>query len=218
MAFLQNILGRLVHGGETEDPDPPAHFANVVIFGEAGVGKSSLINLITGLGRAQTSPDVNPCTGHNHGYGVTIGHRAFKIWDTVGLDSGGWFRARLAAWNLKRFLSQMLERNKLGLLVYCVRASRATVTTLNHYETFYSKVCGEYAVPIVVVLTGCERLDDMDSWWEENGYRYSDLAFRGHACVTTLPDTPNDTALQRKRAYSRRVVHDLIYQHCLPLE
>ena len=201
-----------------QDPDPSAHFANVVLFGEAGVGKSSLINLITSQDRARTSPDVNPCTGNNHGYNVTIGHCAFKIWDTVGLGSGGWFRARLAAWNLKLFLSQMLEKNELGLLVYCVRASRAKETTFKHYETFYSKVCGESTVPIVVVLTECERLNDMDSWWRENGDRYGELAFCGHACVTALPDTPGDPALQQKRAYSLRVVHGLISQHCLPRE
>ena len=200
-----------------QDPDPSAHFPNVVIFGEAGVGKSSLINLIIGQDQVQTSSDARPCTGHIHGYNVTIDRRPFKIWDTVGLDGGGWISARLAAWNLKLFLSQMLKRNELGLLVYCVRASRVTATIRRHYETFYSQVCGESTVPIVIVLNGCER-QDMDSWWEENGHGYSNFAFRGHACTTTLPNTPNDTTLQDRRAYSRRVVHRLISQHCLPRE
>ncbi|KAL4063898.1 hypothetical protein V8B97DRAFT_652399 [Scleroderma yunnanense] len=216
MQVLQMILGKPFFG--QENASSPVHFSNVVIFGETGVGKSSLINLITnGSAQARTSSDAVPCTENKHAYNVTIDDRAFKIWDTVGLDSGGWIRPWFEEWKLKRFLSQMLEREELGLLVYCMRGSRAKKAIKRHYQAFCSEVRGA-SVPVVVVVTCLERHPgDLEGWWNNNSDNFSSygLTFDGHACVTTLPDNSSGLDLREKLSSSYRAVRTLISQHCL---
>lgn len=195
----------------------PPH--NVVIFGEAGVGKSSLVNLIIGSNRAGTSSDAVACTQRNQEYEVTIDNRKFRIWDTVGLDSGtfNWLPAAFAERPLKHFLSKLFKKGEVDLLIYCVRASRATRALVRHYQTFYSTIC-EGAVPVVVVITCLENATgEMENWWaknEENFRRYG-MSFAGHACVTTLGEEQCDSAaLRERRTSSRRTVHALISTTC----
>ncbi|KAI6121368.1 P-loop containing nucleoside triphosphate hydrolase protein [Pisolithus sp. B1] len=195
----------------------PAH--NVIIFGEAGVGKSSLINLIIGSKRAETSADAVACTKRNQEYEVTIDSRKFRIWDTVGLDSGtfNWLPAAFAERPLKQFLSKLFKKGEVDLLVYCVRASRATRALVRHYQTFYSTIC-EGAVPVVVVITCLENASgEMDSWWTKNAenFRRYGMSFAGQACVTTLGEDQCDSAsLRERRASSQRAVHELISTTC----
>ncbi|KAI6032804.1 P-loop containing nucleoside triphosphate hydrolase protein [Pisolithus orientalis] len=204
-----------------EQSGQPVH--NVIIFGETGVGKSSLVNLIVGSNGAETSSDAVACTARNQGYEVTINNRKFRVWDTVGLDSGtfNWLPATFAERPLKRFLSKLFKKGEVDLLVYCVRASRATRALVRHYQTFYSTVC-RAAVPVVVVITCLENSSgEMDNWWTKNAgnFRNCGMYFAGHACVTTLADEHCDSAmLQERRASSRRAVHDLISRTCVPYE
>lgn len=154
---------------------------------------------------------------------MTIGDQKFKIWDTVGLDGGtfGRIHATLAERNLKKFLSKFLKKGELDLLVYCVRASRATQALVRHYKTFYSSVC-KSSIPVVVIVTCLENVPgEMDSWWKKNAPSLGRLGmvFTGHACVTTIPDDPSDAAtLRARREYSRQVVHDLMIDNCRPHE
>ncbi|KIK15328.1 hypothetical protein PISMIDRAFT_328817, partial [Pisolithus microcarpus 441] len=59
---------------------------NVILFGETGVGKSSVINLMAGSLVAEVSSDLGGCTMNSTDYKVTIGSRKITIWDTVGLE------------------------------------------------------------------------------------------------------------------------------------
>ncbi|KAI6044694.1 P-loop containing nucleoside triphosphate hydrolase protein [Pisolithus marmoratus] len=205
----------------SEKSGEPIH--NVIIFGETGVGKSSLVNLITGSNQAATSSDAVACTERNQQYEVVIDNRNFRIWDTVGLDSGTFklLPAAFAERPLKRFLSKLFKKGEVDLLVYCVRASRATRALVRHYQTFYSTIC-KGTVPVVVVITCLENATgDMDDWWTKNAgkFRNCGLSFTGHACVTTLAEDHCDSAtLQERRASSRRAVHNLISTTCVPRE
>ncbi|OAX34960.1 kinase-like protein [Rhizopogon vinicolor AM-OR11-026] len=60
---------------------------NVVVYGEAGAGKSSLINLIMGNDVAMTSPDRIGRTYRHTSCDVTIGEQCFRLWDTPGRHS-----------------------------------------------------------------------------------------------------------------------------------
>ncbi|KIJ67578.1 hypothetical protein HYDPIDRAFT_49525, partial [Hydnomerulius pinastri MD-312] len=126
---------------------------NVVVFGESGVGKSSLVNLIVGSDAAKTSCDANACTVRTEQYDVIIKEKKFKIWDTAGLDGGsfGFNRTTVAGRDLKRFLHKLLKSNDLSLLVYCVRASRATQALVRHYRTIHSLIFPS-GIPMVIVV------------------------------------------------------------------
>ena len=106
---------------------------NVVIFGETGVGKSPLINLIPGLHQAKTSPDADVCTERNQDYKVTIANRKFKIWGTVSLNEGTFSRihAAIAEKNLKYVFSRIYPRKVAFCSAVCMRRGLSRANRLS---------------------------------------------------------------------------------------
>jgi len=62
---------------------------NIVLFGQTGAGKSSVVNLIAGEKIAKVSPDVERCTLHWQEYPVAFDGHTFKVFDTVGFEEPG---------------------------------------------------------------------------------------------------------------------------------
>ncbi|KIJ67479.1 hypothetical protein HYDPIDRAFT_25932 [Hydnomerulius pinastri MD-312] len=61
---------------------------NIVIAGETGVGKSSLINLVVGEDAADTSNDAVGVTTEAKYHSWMVGDQEFRLWDTPGLGEG----------------------------------------------------------------------------------------------------------------------------------
>lgn len=181
----------------------PVTGRNIVIFGETGVGKSSLINLIAGKDIAPTSPDALSCTTEEHAYDVDIRGQRYTLHDTVGFGEGsyGSMPTDVApAKKLKYFLRKMSQEDGLHLLVYCVRGSRATRALRHSYETFAAAIAG-MEVPVVLVVTCIDDLSEAGDWWGRNGKTVEGLGirFNAHACVCTLPgDSYRDRRYQSK--------------------
>lgn len=163
-------------------PDP----ANVVIFGETGAGKSSVINMIVGEEVAETSGSATGCTFESKPHQVEIKGIPLVLWDTSGLNEGdkGKVEAKKAVFQLFRLI-QSLEKDGVSLLVFCFRGPRVTETTIKNYELFYSAFC-QTKVPIVLVATGLEAEGSMDDWWLENKgvFHTQKMKFSGQACIT----------------------------------
>ncbi|KAF7979189.1 hypothetical protein HWV62_43110 [Athelia sp. TMB] len=161
------------------------HPANVIIFGEAGAGKSSLINLIRDDNAATSTSSADGCTFESKSYDVTIGDTNIRLWDTVGLSEGDFGnvdtkRAIAGLYSLATHL-----QNGVSLLVYCIRG-RITQATVTNYMMFYKGIC-QTQVPIVLVITGLEQQEpNMESWWKENEQDFTNegMKFVGHACIT----------------------------------
>jgi len=166
---------------------------NIVIFGESGSGKSSVINAITQAQRAETSSSAAGCTFCYKKHEVEISDENYILFDTVGLDEGtaGTVPAAEAVENLKSLLRELMSprSNGIGLLVYCVRSVRLSRVLLRNYNLFYSVICRK-KVPIVVVVTGLENQEPtMDSWWDANEtvFKKYGIYFEDHACVSLDP-------------------------------
>lgn len=196
---------------------------NVIVFGESGVGKSSIVNLVVGSQVAKTSPDADACTTRTKPYDVNIHGKKYKLWDTAGLDGGsfGLFRAAIAERNLKKFIRNLLGKNEPSLLIYCVRASRATRALVRHYQLVRSAT-HEGPVPMVIVVTGLENSrEDMESWWHRNVTELSKhgMEYVDHACITSIDNDPHDPILTRtRRTSSQDAVRDLIFRNCVRRE
>ncbi|KAG1741410.1 P-loop containing nucleoside triphosphate hydrolase protein [Suillus paluster] len=191
---------------------------NVVIFGEAGAGKSSLVNLIAGTDTAQTSRDARGCTTETNAYDILIRNETLKVklFDTAGLDegSGGAVPDKKARQVLKKLLRTLMKQGGIHLIMYCVRGERVTWALSRNYTLIRSQV--KKKVPIVLVVTGLENYEpDMEKWWRDNERSISNLGmtFAGHACVTTATIQENaGSELMERRNQSYHVVCNLIKQ------
>ncbi|KAI9572096.1 P-loop containing nucleoside triphosphate hydrolase protein [Boletus coccyginus] len=195
------------------DPDRALLRArNVIVFGESGVGKSSVINTIAGKHITQTSNDAVGCTFRYQCYQVLLDGFTVNLWDTVGLDEGseGTVPARQAESNLKAFLRQITRWNGIDLLLYCVRGTRVRQALLRNYNIFYAAICRK-KVPVALVVTGLENYEgNMEAWWtkHEKDLVKHGMRFDAHACVTTMrSDHP---AIQNRLKQSRDALRNLV--------
>lgn len=158
---------------------------NVVIFGEAGAGKSSVINLISGRVRAEIGSGAAGCTFKSSSYTENINGVQVRLHDTAGLNEAqeGTVAARNAIIALYRLIEELKEG--ISLLVFCVRG-RIKENTTNNYRMFVEGLC-QMQVPVVLLMTGLELEDDMQSWWPRNAeqFRKYHMTFAGHACITS---------------------------------
>ncbi|KAF9444546.1 hypothetical protein P691DRAFT_836514 [Macrolepiota fuliginosa MF-IS2] len=188
---------------------------NIVIFGETGTGKSSLINMLSDDSVATVSNSALGCTFESASYPVTIHGRDYVLWDTAGLNEGeaGSVPAGEALHHLRDLVDKL--KDGLSLLVYCIRGARyRDIIKVNH-DLFKEIICqGE--VPIVIVVTGLENEENMEDWWVENEQEYTgpprNMRFEGHACITTSKGKKN--MFEEEYEESKKVVRALIRDKC----
>ncbi|KAG8213756.1 P-loop containing nucleoside triphosphate hydrolase protein [Butyriboletus roseoflavus] len=164
---------------------------NIILFGETGVGKSSVINLLAGKPVARVSSDVEGCTLQSTKYTLSFRGAEVRVWDTVGLEEptmgiNGYLSAIEKAYMLIRELG---NAGGVDLLLFCIRGSRITATTQGNYRLFHEVLCNK-EVPIAVVVTNLEREVVMEDWWMRNEKYIEMYGIRsvGHACVTGVEE------------------------------
>lgn len=186
---------------------------NVIIFGETGVGKSSIVNMLPGGDEAAVNGDAKGVTFRHERYVKDIGGCLLNIFDTVGLNEGaaGTVSAPKAIEGLYRLMRGL--DNGVSLLVYVVRGPRLKNSARKNYEMFYEIFC-EKKVPIVLVITGLEHEDDMDEWWKRNEAAFSEegMRFCGAACITATKGKRD--SFEEEFEDSRVKVEKLILNHC----
>ncbi|KAG2737072.1 hypothetical protein P692DRAFT_20957043, partial [Suillus brevipes Sb2] len=156
---------------------------NVLLFGETGVGKSAIINLIMGKDVAETSPDAEPCTLQHTSHEVNLGDRHFKLWEVSSIESMGFFRALFTKWRLKKSFKKLYKDDGVYLLLYCMRGSRAQRALIKDYK-FFTDIVGSSVtvaggIPVAAVVTSLENYPkDMDRWWAKNEDNLESLGMR----------------------------------------
>ncbi|KAG2064044.1 hypothetical protein BDR04DRAFT_1122849 [Suillus decipiens] len=191
---------------------------SVVIFGETGAGKSSLINLIAKTEAAPTSPDAMGCTAgiKEYVHDISIQNKILKVklLDTVGLNEGseGTVPAEEGRKVLKKLFQKRMGQDAINLIMYCVQGKKqgpqGIKALCRNYEICKSEVQGR--IPIVLVVTGLENMKtEMEEWWKNNERFISEhsMTFAGHACITTLTD---DAMLKGRADQSYHAVCKLI--------
>lgn len=193
---------------------------NVVLAGECGTGKSSLINLIVGRDVAKTSNDTAACTTEARSYKTSIDGCNLKLWDTPGLGEGSRANARSSE-ALVKSLHRLKSQGEIHLLIYCMHGNRAKAALLKHYKTIRDFLP---TVPIVAIVTRLERYQNcMEDWWSNNAQELAShgMNFADHACITTVADCHGlPSSFRQRLIYSQKAVRDLIFRNCrsqLPL-
>ncbi|KAG6916831.1 hypothetical protein DXG01_005216 [Tephrocybe rancida] len=195
--------------------------ANILVFGETGVGKSSVINMLAGppYDAAKVSGDALGYTFGNISHTITIDGTRIVAWDTAGLNEGdhGTVSPEKALDNLQSLLANLGDG--LSLLVYCVRGTRLSSVMKTNYDIFVKDIC-QGKVPVVLVVTGCENETPMDSWWEANEKELISCGvnFYDHACITSTLGKKLKTGehmFEEEYKESEMVVRQLIVKNLL---
>jgi len=166
---------------------------NVILFGEAGAGKSSLVNMIVGQGVATVSGAADGCTFKNDSYEATIGNTDFAIYDTAGLNEGD--QGRVPHWKAIRELYTLIRQlDGVSLLIYCMRG-RVKENAKANWTLFNKIICGE-KVPILAVVTGLETYNNPDDWLKDkdnqNVFRRNKMSPKAVGCVVSFPGRRNE--------------------------
>ncbi|KZP28759.1 hypothetical protein FIBSPDRAFT_1039485 [Athelia psychrophila] len=174
-------------------PLPPK--LNVIVFGQTGAGKSSLINMIAGKDAAQTSSDLTICTFDSQPYDVEVDESlTVTLWDTAGLNKG----SRGDNDTIMRVCELIirLEKNTI-LLIFCLRG-RIQNDTFDNYQMVRA-IC-DSTVPMAVVVFGLEREPNRVEWWSRNEvtFRESGMIFKDHACVVGIRGTNSNSCIYDK--------------------
>ncbi|KAH0827590.1 P-loop containing nucleoside triphosphate hydrolase protein [Lanmaoa asiatica] len=163
---------------------------NILIVGDVGVGKSSLVNLIAGEDRATTSSGAKSCTLHSQEYIVPLDGVEFALHDTAGLHEaqGNMKPAEYldAIYQAYALISRLERSGGISLLVFCMKGGRISITTQQTYNLFVDVLCNRQ-VPVVIAVTHLEMHDCMEEWWRENEHAIKEYGLKshGHACITT---------------------------------
>lgn len=184
-----------------------------ILFGDAGAGKSSVINLIVGKSVANVSSSFESCTLDFCSYEINTGMHQFLVWDTVGFNGvyNGNDVSRKALENAARLVRDLHKKGGVDLLVFCKKYGRLTPSELNNLRLFREFLC-EGQIPIAFIITHLESHSPMEKWWETNGEgllktcNLKGSAVAGHACITSAPDDPDDQKLREKLSLSRQLV------------
>ncbi|KIJ58061.1 hypothetical protein HYDPIDRAFT_44651 [Hydnomerulius pinastri MD-312] len=177
---------------------------NVILFGETGVGKSSVINLMAGYDVAKSSPDLQGCTLEAHEYAFTLGAMHIRVFDTVGLEEpemgvNTYFGAIDKAHQL---ITSLHAAGGIDLLLYCVRGARVTATMQKNYRLFYEFLCDK-KVPLALVITHLENEEvSMEDWWVRNEQTFKKYGIEpvAHACITAAPARVERYAARRQES------------------
>lgn len=167
---------------------PPSHTStsskdiDIVLLGETGVGKSSLINFIARKSVAEVSSDSVGCTKTIAKYTFEEKGRTFHLYDTPGLVD--------PLMDVERFITPIDTIQKLirslgngngpDLLLFCI--DKPTAALKRNYRLFCKVICGG-EVPFALAITKLEEGQDADEWWSRHGDTIREYGIDRPMCI-----------------------------------
>jgi len=129
---------------------------NVLVVGQTGDGKSSVVNLIAGQNLAPTGDDLQHCTERCTEYPILVGGHQFQVFDTFGVlepqVDGKLYTEAIA--DTYGAINAFKARGGIDIILYCIRDDKTNdlQKMKNYFRLFHEVLCDE-EVPIAVVVT-----------------------------------------------------------------
>ena len=185
---------RFIIGYEVCSPFDRYHLHNVIVIGNIGAGKSSVINMLLGTDHAAVSSGPRVETSRHAEYRLQYQSNHYMLHDTPGLTNpiitAEIFTAKTIYAETKNALQTLCDlvahlEGGVHLLLYVVRGPRIEDRSREDYRLFKEAICGGN-VPICLVVTGLEYEDSPEQWWNDNKGNFDNLGmgFNGQACIT----------------------------------
>jgi GTPase Era involved in 16S rRNA processing len=172
---------------------------NVVVFGEPGAGKSSIVNMLAGETVFKVAADASWTTFEHQGCVIKFGDQPMNVYDTGGLKEAG--RGKVSPRTAFQQLYQLLDSlGGINIVIFVTRF-RISRNTIKNYRLIRSIFCEE-SVPMVVAITGREFQEDNDAWWQTNAsaeYAKYNMSFNDYAVGTAHDSLSTDPSYKALR-------------------
>ncbi|OJA11372.1 hypothetical protein AZE42_05161, partial [Rhizopogon vesiculosus] len=109
-------------GGQNVEPTIVSPPINIIVFGESGVVKTSVINMLTGEPVATVSNQALGCTYASTKHRATIDGREVMLYDTASLNEAG-ARTVSPQQVIQNLRSLADDLKTVNLLVHCIRGT-----------------------------------------------------------------------------------------------
>jgi len=184
---------------------------NIVIFGETGSGKSSIVNGLVGRKVAAVSDKAVGCTFTYDVYKMG----AYNLYDTVGLSEGdhGTKSLEVALKELCNLLKSLSEG--VSLLIYVSKKGRITKSIDANYKIFVDKLCMGN-VPVVLVITHFDK--HPGNWWMDNKEHFDKYGMNFATVICGCSMDPADATDVQKEliASTSENIREAITKYVLP--
>jgi predicted GTPase len=157
----------------------------ILIIGETGAGKSSLINLLAGKPVANVTDSAVGCTFEYKSHEVTYNHKVFELIDTIGLNEAS--KGRVSPKVATKMLINFIKKNKRGFncVLFVMRKGRLTDSFEKNHMLFAQTML-KGNTPTVLFISHCEQDIPMSQWLDvdENQTALAPYKFSGKFCGT----------------------------------
>lgn len=188
----------------------------VMVFGSSGVGKTSMINMLTGHNYMVRNA-ARGCTFDT--VEVPPVRRAgiqYHFFDTAGLNEtdAGTVNSAQAVQKITNLLNKF--ENGMNLLIYVKRIGSISNAERENYELFCN-IITNHRIPVIGVITGCEHEEPMSRWVQDNANIFAQNRMVFNALVATSFQEGGrfETVLRSLRQESATAVWDAIRTHSL---
>jgi predicted GTPase len=177
----------------------------VVISGDPGAGKSSIINMLAGEEVFDVGGDAKGTTFEHQGCAIRFGDLNMNVWDTVGLNMSKDEQVDPEK-ALENLFDLLGHSGGISLLIFVMRF-RITDCTISNYRLIRDVLSGE-RVPMVAAITNREFETDNEKWWREIKTIYSrnQMNFAAHAIGTANRRLDSDPTYAELRDGLRKAI------------
>jgi hypothetical protein len=187
----------------------------ILVFGSYSVGKTSLINLLTGA-KFKTGNSANGNTFEFQEANCNYDNKKFLFVDTMGL-SECLLSNEVNSYNkLRQFLKNTMEKG-YNLIIHVKKVGSIDEVDKTNYDFVTKKLFTQKIQPVCVISFAESKMKDPKKWWIDNKnlFENNQMLYNDGVCVCLgHPDDPDmEEYFKKLRDKSRQLLWDVIMKN-----